>query len=89
MQGRFVQCKTIFQSTIGDEVVMLDSESGFYFGLNSVASFIWNLLQQPISLDEMVQALMEEYTVDPVVCAEDTRVLLEQMLEKKIIVPAP
>lgn len=85
MQGQYVQCKTIFESKIGDEVVMLDTESGFYFGLNSVASDIWSLLQQPISLDEIVQELLEQYAVDPQVCTDDTRVLLEQMLDKKII----
>ena len=39
MKEKYIQNKKIIQSKIGEEVVMMDMDSGFYFGLNSVASF--------------------------------------------------
>ena len=54
MIERFIQNKEIVQSKIGEEVVMLDMESGFYFGLNSVASVIWGLLAEGIGFEKLI-----------------------------------
>ena len=85
MSVKLKQCKHVFESRIGDEVVMLDVDSGFYFGLNEVASEIWTMLQHPITEQEIVDALMDNYEVDPQICAAETKAVLEQMLEHKII----
>ena len=82
---KYIQNKKIIQSKIGEEVVMLDMDSGFYFGLNSVASVIWNLLEQEIAFDFLIDKLMETFDVDRPLCESDTRELIDQMLEKKII----
>ena len=82
---RFIQNKTIVQSKIGEEVVMLDMESGFYFGLNSVASVIWSLLADEIGFEKLIDQLMAQFDVERSVCEADTQELLDQMLEKNII----
>jgi hypothetical protein len=82
---RFIQNKTIVQSKIGEEVVMLDMESGFYFGLNSVASVIWGLLADEIGFEKLIDQLMAQFNVERSVCEADTQELLDQMLEKNII----
>ena len=81
----YIQNKEVIQSKIGDEVVMLDVESGYYFGLNSVASVIWDMMKERINLDTMVKLLMKEYDIDKETCEADTLELLEKMIEKKII----
>ncbi len=82
---RFIQNKSIVQSKIGEEVVMLDMESGFYFGLNSVASVIWGLLANEIGFEELIDQLMAQFEVERFLCETDTKELLDQMLEKNII----
>jgi ABC-type transport system involved in Fe-S cluster assembly fused permease/ATPase subunit len=81
----YIQNKEVIQSRIGDEIVMLDVESGFYFGLNSVASVIWEMMKEKVDLETMVDALMKEFDVDKSTCESDTLELLGQMAEKKII----
>jgi hypothetical protein len=85
MSERFVQNKEIIQSSIANEVVMMDVESGFYFGLNSVGSIIWSLLGSPITFDELINKLMEQFQVDRVTCEADTQNFIQQLLEKNII----
>jgi len=85
MIERFIQNKEIVQSKIGEEVVMLDMESGFYFGLNSVASVIWGLLAEGICFDKLIDQLMAQFDVERALCEADTIELLDQMLEKNII----
>ena len=82
---RFIQNKAIVQSKIGEEVVMLDMESGFYFGLNSVASVIWGLMANEIGFEELIDQLMAQFEVERSLCEADTQELLDQMLEKNII----
>ena len=85
MSIKYIQNKKVIQSKIGDEVVMLDMDSGFYFGLNSVASVIWGKLESAISLEEIIIELLEEYKIDQQTCENDTRLFFDQLLEKNII----
>ena len=82
---RYIQNKEIIQSKIGEEVVMLDVESGFYFGLNSVASIIWGMLEKEITFNELIDQLLSQFDVDRQLCEQDTQELLDQLLEKHVI----
>ena len=82
---KFIQNKAIVQSKIGEEVVMLDMDSGFYFGLNSVASVIWGLLANEIGFEALIDQLMAQFEVERSLCEADTKELLDQMMEKNII----
>jgi hypothetical protein len=85
MSSKYIQNKKVIQSKIGDEVVMLDMDSGFYFGLNSVASIIWGKLEKPISLEEVINELLDEYNIDRDTCENDTMAFWLQLLDKNII----
>ena len=39
---------------------MLDMASGFYFGLNSVASVIWQKMEEGISFEALIDQLLEK-----------------------------
>jgi hypothetical protein len=82
---KFTQNKSIEQSKIGDEVVMLDMDSGFYFGLNSVASVIWGMLSNEVGFETLIDQLMAQFEVERSLCEADTQELLDQLLEKNII----
>ena len=85
MKEKYIQNKKIIQSKIGEEVVMMDMDSGFYFGLNSVASAIWSKLENEITLDALVEEMLKDYAVEKMLCEHDTKELLEQLREKNII----
>ena len=85
MDQRYIQNKKMVQSKIGDEVVMMDMDSGFYFGMNSVGSVIWQHLTEAISFDELVGKLMGEFNVDQKTCETDTLDFLNDLVEKNIV----
>lgn len=82
---RYIQSKQVVQSKIDDEVVMMDIESGFYFGLNSVASIIWELLKDGKTVDELADFLITEYDVNRKQCLEETDILIKKMLDLKVV----
>jgi hypothetical protein len=71
------------------EAVILNLESGTYFGLNAVGTRVWNLLQERRSLDDVFQALSQEFEVDPKVLERDLVELIGQMLAKGLVNVTP
>lgn len=51
-------------ANLGDEAVLLDAESGNYFGLNEVASRILDLARTAQTVESIVERLAEEYDVE-------------------------
>ena len=47
------------------EVVVLSLRDGVYFELNGVGARIWQLYQQPRSIQSVLDALLDEYEVSP------------------------
>jgi hypothetical protein len=69
-----------------DEVIMLDMDKGKYLYLNSVATRIWDLLENPVSMDEICSKLMEEYDVDPKRCRSDVNEIVKKMIQSGMVV---
>jgi hypothetical protein len=55
------------------ETVVLDMKSGMYYGMDSVASSIWNLIEEPKTLQEIRAAILEEYDIDAESCDRDVQ----------------
>jgi Coenzyme PQQ synthesis protein D (PqqD) len=72
-------------SEIDSEAVILDLESGVYYGLNETGNQIWQWLQQPKTESEIIALVLEEYDVTPEQGANDVKALLQEMIEAKII----
>jgi predicted transcriptional regulator len=70
---------------MGDELVMMDASQGQYFGLNAIANLIWQLLEAPKSVDELVKILTQQFDVSELQCRQDTELLIQQLLDKKVI----
>lgn len=85
--------KTIFSrapdalhADIEGETVMMSVDRGEYFGLNSVGSRVWALLEKPQSLDTLCALLAGEYEVDDAQCRADVTHFLQEMLRLGIVV---
>ena len=68
-----------------DEAAILNMKDGVYYGLNPVGARIWNLIQNPLKVKEILEALVDEYDVDKETCQTDLMELLKQLLEKELI----
>ena len=75
----------IIDSEIDDEMVMMNIDTGDYFGLNTVASQVWMRLKEPKRLDTLIQILQDEYDVASEQCIADVMPLLEKMHEAKLL----
>ncbi|PWV56603.1 PqqD family peptide modification chaperone [Chitinophaga sp. S165] len=73
-------------SRIGEEVVLMDVHNGQYIGLNAIGSAIWEKLEQPVPIHQVVHALMEEYAVSMQLCEQETLLFLEKMMQHQMLI---
>jgi Coenzyme PQQ synthesis protein D (PqqD) len=78
----------IFRELAG-EVVLLNLQSGVYYGLDSVGSRIWHLLANRQSIDEVCAVLLDEFEVSPEVLRADVTRIVEELAEKGLIAIPP
>lgn len=66
----------IIWRTVGGEVVLLNPQSGQYFGLNAVGSSLWEKMDDKLSLADLTDLLLLEYDVERDVLDADIRQLV-------------
>lgn len=71
---------------IDGELVMLSIENSEYYGMDKVGSRIWDLLEQPLCLKDLVVVLMNEYNVTEEQCIKDTSAFINKLWDKKLII---
>jgi GeoRSP system PqqD family protein len=67
---------------LGDETVILNIESGVYFGLDAVGTRIWQLLDCGTSEEGIIAVLLEEYEVEQAVLRRDVQSFLDTLAQK-------
>ena len=71
--------------SLGDEEIILDLVSGVYYGLNNVGSRIWELVQKPTAVGQIVEIVLTEYDVDRAQCIDAVNKFLSQMAEHGLL----
>ncbi len=67
-------------------MVTMSIENGMYYGMNAVASRIWELIPEPKSISEVCDTLLDEYQVDPEQCEKEVLALVSQLNDEGLIV---
>lgn len=70
---------------VDGELVILDLESGIYFGLDEVGARFWVLATEGASLAAVFEALLQEYDVDADTLERDIRSLARELEQRKLI----
>jgi hypothetical protein len=72
-------------SDLGSEIACLNLKSGIYYGLDAVGARIWELIQEPRTVNEIRDAILEEYDVEPERCERDLLAFLDQLAAEDLI----
>jgi len=73
-------------SRLGDEIVIMNLQTGVYHGVQGVSAFVWNLLAQPVQVQNICDRVAAEYNVDLPRCQADILNLLNQLLQEGLVV---
>jgi hypothetical protein len=79
----------LVSSNMDGETVMMSIENGEYFGLNPVGSRMWELIENPIEVDALIELLLDEFDVSREQCEIETMEFLNHLLDKKLLTIIP
>src|SRR5260370_42383877 len=80
-----IQDDVLFQELQG-EAVLLNLNTGVYFGLDQIGTRIWQLLQNDGALSRVMEVILQEYDVPPDTLAQDLVELVSQMKQQDLLV---
>ena len=80
--GRFAVRESVVHAQLGDEAVLLNVESGVYFGLDEVGARIWEMLSNGADQEDMVARLLDEYDADQTTLRNDVADFLDALAAK-------
>lgn len=70
---------------VDGEAVLLQLDTGEYFGLDPVGTRIWQLMLDTGSVEGIVSAVASEFAVEPDVAAADLDVLLAELVARRLV----
>ena len=71
------------------EICLFEPVKAEYLNLNSTGSAIWNLLEEPTELDDLVEALQKRYDVDLNTCRQQTEAFLGEAFKRGMLLKKP
>jgi hypothetical protein len=82
---RVVISEQILTQTLEDELVVLDIDTGRYFGLQAIGHRVWQLLAELGDTDQVVEALQLEFDADEATLRNDVKELVDSLVEAGLI----
>ncbi len=78
--------ETVLATELQDEGVLLNLETGEYFGLDEVGLGMWKVLGATGTVEGARAALLEQYEVAEEVLSRDLRAFVAKLAERKLVV---
>lgn len=82
---KLVQSPQVISSKLGEDIVVMNPETGKYLALNPVAAVIFEAFSRPHTPEEVVDLLIQTYQVSKEQCTEESTACINDMLEKKLL----
>jgi Coenzyme PQQ synthesis protein D (PqqD) len=85
LTDRVIVHPSVISRELSGELVLLNLESGVYYGLDHVGTRVWQLLLQDKTVGDVCDAMLEEYEVQPDALQGDVSALVRELYEKGLV----
>jgi hypothetical protein len=85
LDDTIVSSKDAIWCDLKGEAVVLHVSSGVYFGLEDVSLEIWEFIQTPCVLSELIDHLMTRFEVTRAVCLDRTLHFIEELAQHGLV----
>jgi hypothetical protein len=83
---KYVVSHSVVCAEVEGEAVLLNVETGIYFGLDEVGTAIWKLLEGEMTTEEGIMTrLLDEYEVDESELRRDVHAFLAKLRENQLV----
>jgi hypothetical protein len=85
LHTRIQRAADLLATEVDGDRVMLSLRTNKYYGMKEIGGRIWDLLENPITPDALIEELVAEYAVDRETCERDTLHFLEHLHREQLI----
>lgn len=89
VSGRLRVHPSVLSRELAGETVLLNLESGVYYGLDAIGTRAWNLLTEERTFDDVCTVMLEEFDVSRDTLRGDLTALVRELCEKQLLVAVP
>jgi hypothetical protein len=75
----------LIAASIDNDLVMMSVDQGEYYGITGVGSQVWEMLAEPISVEDITRHLCAEYDVDKNLCQADMQSFVDDLLKLGLV----
>ena len=84
-----IEKEFVLREIAGDYIIIPTGKTVLEFNglvtVNEVGVSLWNMLQNDVTFEELVDGILEEYDVEEAVAKEDIREFLDKIIESGIL----
>lgn len=88
LSRRLMPAEAAVDSRVGDEAVILNLESGTYFGLDPLGTRIWEQIKDGLLGNDICTVIAQEFDVSVEMVSDDARAFLAEMINQGILIEA-
>ncbi len=85
MPQEFMAADGVLFQIVADESVLLNTNDNQYYGLDDVATRMWQLLMEYGDAEAVIRQILDEYDVEEPVLREDFAALIAEMEQNGLI----
>jgi hypothetical protein len=80
-----VRKKNIVSSSLDGEIILMSLNNSSYYGLNLTASRIWDLIEEPCNVNDIINILVSEYDVSFEKCDFEVNQIIQDFSKNSLI----
>jgi hypothetical protein len=85
-ETRLVRNPSLAHTGLDGHTMMMSIEAAKYVALNPIGSRIWQLIERPVTVGDVVVALEREFEIDAERCRAETLGFLERLVANDLVV---
>jgi hypothetical protein len=86
--SQFVRNPDLIATDMDGDTVMMSIERGEYYGVSGVGTRIWELLETPKTVAQIIASLCAEFEVDEATCQADVERFIQDLVDNGMIMAA-
>ena len=75
----------VIASEVDQDLIMVSLATGYYYGISDAAREIWDAIENPKTISDLVDDLTARYKIDSVSCGEQTLLFLEALRDEGLL----
>ena len=83
---KVIKNKLLGEVKVHDETFMIDLGADKYYALNPTATYVWDMLYLPISIEELKQKILLRYQVDEDIATNALNDFIHEMIKREMII---